>query len=560
METDLLQPSSPVVKIEGGYRPTSNGIPFAGHAAPEHVGNFSHSREGVPDDSLVAWRSFAAASQQTIDRYLEVYMEFIYPLFPLFHGPTMWDRVRRQHYLVDRGFFASIMAACALAAARTRDGATGEKYQSDQGASQSSETFFAAAQDALPKDLSKATGLGYLRAYALLVLSSIQHGRLQAMHQYMGHYMTLSAMQQFHDENKWPVNLTVVEKEERRRLFWCVYTLDIYMSAVFGTISRSQETHSNVQYPSEVDDEDISSDSISSSSDDLHWLRGWNFTTDLYRILEHTLKRLRRNKQNLTDDRTSIVRLLIADNVPDLQVMETMLDLYYALPPRFKDAQSPATGERSHDLIRFQAANVQATLQLVRIVLFESSNWQDLDRKCEVAEQVLTTFSNIPAHYLRAISTPLVYHLGGIGKILASVVQDVLTEEKYQRVRALLGSLADLLEDLESGLQPAAGASKEIRAHIDKIDHFMEAQRQMLASFAQAPHSLENIPEMSMNNGTQNGVDHGHLHLPTNSLGMRTPLDEFQLPGDLTAGWPFPFALTPGDDQQLSGFHDETRA
>lgn len=549
------------MKTEGGYQSTSNGIPFAGHVAPEYVGSFPHIREGTFDDSSVAWRSFAAASQHTIDRYLEVYMEFIYPLFPLFHGPTMWDRVRKQHHLVDRGFFASIMAACALAAARTRDGATGDKYQSDDSASQSSETFFAAALDALPKDLSKAMGLGYLRACALLVLSSIQYGRLQAMHQYMGHYMTLSSMQHFHDEHKWPVNLTVVEKEERRRLFWCVYTLDIYMSAVFGTIPRSQETHSNVQYPSEVNDEDITSDAISSSSDDLHWLRGWNFTTDLYRILEHTLKRLRRNKQNLEGDRTSIVRLLIADNVPDVQVMESMLDLYYALPTQFKDFHGPATGDRSHDLIRFQAANVQATLQLVRIVLFESSTWQDVDKKCEVAEQVLTTFSNIPAHYLRAISTPLVYHLGGIGKILASVVQDVLTEEKYQRVRGLLGSLADLLEGLESGLQPAAGASKEIRAHIDKIDHFMDAQRQMLASLSQAPHSLGEMPDMSMNNGAQNGMSHGHLQLPTNSLGMRTPLDEFQLPGDLTGGWPFPFALTPEHNQQMmGGYNDDVRS
>lgn len=489
-------------------------------------------------------------------------MEFIYPLFPLFHGPSMWDRVRKHHHLVDRGFFASIMAACALAAARTRDGATGEKYHADDGASQSSETFFSAALDAIPKDLSKATGLGYLRACALLVLSSIQYGRLQAMHQYMGHYMTLSAMQQFHDEHKWPPNLTVVEKEERRRLFWCVYTLDIYMSAVFGTISRSQETHSVVQYPSEVNDEDITSDSVNASSDDLHWLRGWNFTTDLYRILEHTLKRLRRNKQNLTEDRTSIVRLLIVDNIPDVQVMESMLDLYYALPPRFKEFQSPVTGDRSQDLIRFQAANVQATLQLVRIVLFESSTWQDVDRKCEVAEQVLTTFTNIPAHYLRAISTPLVYHLGGIGKILASVVQDVLTEDKYQRVRGLLGSLADLLEGLESGLQPAAGASKEIRAHIDKIDQFMDAQRQMLNSFSQAPHSMGEMPEMSMNGSSaHNGLNHGHLQLPTNELGMRTPLDEFQLPGDLTGGWPFPFALTPGDNSQMMGeYHDDVRS
>jgi hypothetical protein len=238
--------------------------------------------------------------------------------------------------------------------------------------------------------------------------------------------------------------------------------------------------------------------------------------------------------------------------------MENILNLYYQLPARFKEYQVAVTGDKNQDAFGFQAANIQATLQLVRIILFESSNWQDVDQKCEVAESVLSSFHSISPHYLRAISTPLVYHLGGIGQILAGVMQGILTEDKYQRVVTLLGSMADVLEGLESGLQPAAGASKGIRAQIEKIDQFMNVQRQMLASFPQSQPPLENLSDLSMSNGLGSSLQNGNLALPMNNLGMHTPLDEFQLPGDLTGGWPWPFDFTQDSNAQiLNGFSDE---
>lgn len=102
----------------------------------------------------------------------------------------------------------------------------------------------------------------------------------------MGHYLTLCAMQRFHDESRWPADITMVEKEERRRLFWSMYTFDMYTAVVFDGPIRSQETHANVAYPSEVDDQDLVVSGMPSPTDERNWLRGWNFTVDLYRILE----------------------------------------------------------------------------------------------------------------------------------------------------------------------------------------------------------------------------------------------------------------------------------
>lgn len=513
-------------------------------------------REGRPEDLLgVAWRSFAHASQSTIERCLEVYMEVLYPMFPFFHGPTLWSRIRRKDHLTDRAFFASVMAACALAAARARDGAISSKLGFDDTIEKTSETFYAAAQDAIFKDLSKTLGLGYLRACALLALTSIQYGQRQAMHQFMGHYHTLSAMQNFHDEDQWPAGITIEEREERRRLFWAMYSWDIYTSAVFNSVMRIQETHCNVRYPCEVNDEEITPNITSPPNNELNWIRGWNFTVDLYRVLEHAMRRLRRKKEEHREDRVSIVHLMVGDGISDAQLMDNMLGLYYQLPARFKEFKIPATGDKSQDIFGYQAANIQATLQLVRITLFEAnSDHSSIHQKCDVAEQVLNTFHNIDRTYLRALSAPLVHHIGGIGQILGSVMSGTLTEDSYQRVRSLVHSMADLLGDLESGLHPTTGASKELREQIDRIDQFMQGQRQMLASFPQGHEGLNGMTNAASASAFHTNGTNGEV--PMNALGMSTPLDEFQLPQDMVDGWPFPSDFAPAHEGHYvtSGF------
>jgi hypothetical protein len=118
------------------------------------------------------------------------------------------------------------MAACALASARQRDGAlfcsmTNASYN----ANISSETFYKAATDMMPKNLVEADGLDYMRACALLSITSIQYGDIEAMQLYLGHYFTLVGIHRFHDEANWPKDITNNEIEERRRLVSFIATL-----------------------------------------------------------------------------------------------------------------------------------------------------------------------------------------------------------------------------------------------------------------------------------------------------------------------------------------------
>jgi hypothetical protein len=178
-----------------------------------------------------------------------------------------------------------------------------------------------------------------------------------------------------------------------------------------------------VRYPTEVDDEFITNHgygvpSVSPESNPLSasnvtvvsrqpvpWLRGWNFTTDLYRILEHVVDGNKRRFSS-ANGTTEVWSLFNPLSMSELAVMDQVLTLYSALPSQFRETP-PVTGDMSKDLFGFQSANIQATLQLLRMVLL-SAEEIGVERKCDVAGELLSVFSNVPIEYLKAISSPLV--------------------------------------------------------------------------------------------------------------------------------------------------------
>ncbi|KAF2141328.1 uncharacterized protein K452DRAFT_298714 [Aplosporella prunicola CBS 121167] len=508
-----------------------------------------------------AWKAFAVASGPAIRSLMEIYHQIVYPIFPLFHRGTLLLKLNRREYLYDRGFFASIMAACSLVSARARDGALApwciNPAQPDD---VPSETFYAAAKDALPKELTTAYGLDYLRACALMSIASIQFGKIDKMHEYLGHYFTLSAMQRFSDEGHWPKNIAQIEREERRRLFWSIYTLDIYSSIVWNGQLHSRESHTFVNYPSEADDEQLEA-APTALIDPVCWLHGWNFTTDLYRVLEHTVNRLRSRRVSPVSSR-SVHTCFPEEPFSGPAVLQSTFEKYSVLPMCFKNLPQ-VTGDPEKDIFGFQAANIQATLQLLRMVLFSVQEHADVDQKCQIAAELLATFQTVPIAYQKAISTPLIYHLAGIGTILGSVMESPLSEASYLKLRDMLLSMADLLENLESGLYRTQGTGRGLRAQVDRIDEYMRLQRNAVVT----PSFQNTIADLtaSVQQHHHQHQHHHHHHQQQNVTPFMTaaaaaapaapnglhsapaPVPpeayHFQLPPEILEDWPWPIDM-----------------
>lgn len=131
-----------------------------------------------------------------------------------------------------------------------------------------------------------------------------------------------------------------------------MYTFEIYVSIVWNGMIRVREQQVHVRYPTEVDDELFNdrgfNQQMQSPADFRYshgsrqgeirsnsWLCGWNFTTDLYRVLEHVITHFRDRKKHRGTFPTD---LFIDGSVTSVStVRDTVLQLYVNLPQCFKE-------------------------------------------------------------------------------------------------------------------------------------------------------------------------------------------------------------------------------
>ena len=517
----------------------------------------------IADNTDGEWCAPLVASQATIMDLVELYFEIVYPIFPFFHQPSFVRAISRGQYTKDRNLFAATIAVCALVSARVRDGAvTNPKWDVNTLQETPDEIFYAvAAEQAV---FGKVSDLNLMRANAILAITAIQNGNIRDMQLYLGRYHTLVAMDSLHDEANWPKQMGLIEVEERRRLFWSIYTLDIYTSVVWGCIFRCREQQSAVAYPTEIDDDMFDDNGIFSKAllagagqgpspgrhglqvSSTSWLSGWNFITDLYRVLEHALTHLRDSRMRTRA--RSWLHDIFKDNpgFSQISVLDCVMRMHRDLPQCFKETP-PVIFDTRVDRFGFQAANITATLQLLRMVLFSASGASVADR-CQIASEVINAFMTVPIAYQHAISAPLLHHIGGIGDILGSVLGEPLTQADYACVRSTLLLMAQLLANLDC-VKSGTGAAERLRAQVAKIGDFMATQRT-------GPHYRQHRPSTSSQNS--NSLPHGLMdYSGYDALSNGTDgsgLSPFQLPpevvGDLN--WLSTFAL-PVPDHGLIG-------
>ena len=139
--------------------------------------------------------------------------------FPLFHRPTFLRKVSRGEFQTDRFLFAAVMAVCALASARARDGSIfSARWNLAQLRDPPPEAFYDIARDAIPSSMLAAGDHNCMRACVVLAIYNIQNGQIRTMHQNLARYHAIVTMDRLHDEANWPRDIGIVEVEERRRL------------------------------------------------------------------------------------------------------------------------------------------------------------------------------------------------------------------------------------------------------------------------------------------------------------------------------------------------------
>ena len=228
--------------------------------------------------------------------------------------------------------------------------------------------------------------------------------------------------------------------------------------------------------------------------------------------------------------------------VSQSSVCERVLAMYRQLPQCFKETP-PITFDHASDRFGFQAANIIATVQLLRMVLFVARGATVAER-CAVASEVVDAFITIPVGYLNAISSPLLHHLAGIGSLLMEIFDDPISQPEYRQVRGVLESMTLLLQNLEQG---RVGVSQRLRALVERVDGYMAERRE---SFEGKVRTRLMSPLNGGGNGGEGWVGGGgDLSAVTMGPGVSAPTDlggnpalsQFQLPPELMDSWSYAF-------------------
>ncbi|KAM0752559.1 hypothetical protein T439DRAFT_323197 [Meredithblackwellia eburnea MCA 4105] len=412
------------------------------------------------------WTAPPIASSSAIPTLLEYAHETFYSLFPIFHWPTLLNSLASKQHLQDQGFCAIIFGICALSASRLENRKK-EDTSSEERAPFTAEQYYTAARTTVLHQPPEDEEFDHARACLLLAIFSIQHSGSRMLKLWLGSYLSICGAMGLQDESHWPLLLLPHEREERRRVVWCAFQLEVYSSFAFGSPVRHRATQIQVAYPTEVDDDHIGLDAPDSSvpTGENCWLHGWNRATDLYRIIEHALDDLRASHRSTPQDAIS----LALGKTPKPEIITGLLvSLQASLPDAFKafTVYDDPTNHRYH----IQAINFLMTTQNARLLAICSSQHSGREG-IDVAKELLAALRLVPTKYLETMNLTMYNQLAGIGMLLCSSASR--RRDDIIELRRLIGELAELLTVLEDFLGVAVSSNLKLKAHLEHLDQVL---------------------------------------------------------------------------------------
>jgi hypothetical protein len=337
-----------------------------------------------------------------------------------------------------------LMALCAVSAHTAALNAVFDETLIDGFPIPDSEQYFEEAISKIPKRFSQPHDFDYLRAFGLLTVYSLQRGNHSDLHHYLGCYHAVVAEYGFHDESRWPDHISLSEVDDRRRLFWCVYRLEIHSSCVFGHMVRMPEAQVSVSYPRTTPLMDNETQA---------WTIGWDYITDLFRLLEYAIFGLRACKNR------KAILAVFCDRPSPTMLLDSLARLK-ASKSRTLTGLNESGSEYVSNRCRYMAVQISCTEALATIMalLYCQAPAREV---MEVAENFLQELTTAPLIMFKIASSQIVHQLLGVGHMLANASR--YDEGQYRsEAKRLIAFLGDLVKNLETVIPAAAAASERL--------------------------------------------------------------------------------------------------
>jgi hypothetical protein len=311
-----------------------------------------------------------------------------------------------------------------------------------------SEQYFDEAVSRIPTRITQSQDLDYLRAFGLLAVYSLQRGSHDDLHRYLGLYHALVAQHGFHDESRWPKDLAIIDVDDRRRLFWCMYRLEVHSACVLGHIVRMPESQVSVLYPRIFP---------TMEPERQAWTAGWDYITDLFRLLEYAIFSLRGCKNR------KAVLAVFCDRPSPATLLDGLARLKASKPRILEDPERDFQSNRC----KYMAVQITCTETLVNIMalLYCQAPAREI---MEITKTLIEKMEAAPLIMFKVAGSQIVHQLLGVGHMLHNASRHEHGQHRAEAER-LIAFLGDLVKNLELDIPSAAEAGERLQRLAETI-------------------------------------------------------------------------------------------
>ena len=324
--------------------------------------------------------------------------------------------------------------------------------------------YLAEAVSRIPQRISQSQDLDYLRTFGLLALHALRRGDHSDLHRYLGLYHGLVAQNGFHDEGRWPCHLSPADVDDRRRFFWCVYRLEIHSACVLGHVVRMPEAQVSVLYPRITPAMDPEAQA---------WTAGWDYITDLFRLLEYAIFSLRGSSSGSSRGRNASLAVL-CDRPSPTTLLGSLARLKAGKPHILLGSGGGEPGSNNNsggggggggcfqsNRCKYMGVQITSTEALVDIMalLYCQAPAREV---MGTAESFLDEVARAPLIMFRVASSQIVHQLLGVGHMLYNASQYENGRRHRSEARRLIALLGDLVRSLEHDIPSAAEAGQRL--------------------------------------------------------------------------------------------------
>lgn len=284
-------------------------------------------------------------------------------LLRVVHQPTFWQSFERlystqpdQYTNEDYKFLPLFHSALALGHLFSKDEHSSLTREGYQNAIQQGFAHFKTARQMM--DIVDCRDLTSLQAIIMMTLFLQSSAKLSQCYAYIGVALHTALRMGLHRSYSGKFN--PIEAETRKRVFWVIRKLEIYVAAMIGLPLTLSDDDIDQDFPLEVDDEYVTKDGIKPMPEgSVSLMAAFNAHTDLVMVLEKVVRKvypLKTPGSQSPDKTYSVPFSAIREIENDLEQWKN------ALPPILSPSPAPDRYHRVQQLLRLSYAHVQVML------------------------------------------------------------------------------------------------------------------------------------------------------------------------------------------------------